>query len=257
MTTQHGMWVSYSGSAEIVLAAVLTAAAAGVAYGGLRLPLPARLPRPGRTTTVCLVLAWVVAIVAFVACLALYIEHALREHLGGHATPADPITPVSVVAFGIVWFAIALMHNSRGWRVALGSALIGALAGPMIFELPFDLIVMARTYPAMPPDPAAYRILFFAPLFAVEIVTLALLTTSPVVRLTRATFWCFAGMLAVFAGWAVVGFAYPSAPAPFALNVVSKVLAFLAALSMFLPERSQPGTAELEPAPQEAWTSVM
>jgi hypothetical protein len=256
MTTQHGLWVSYSGTAEIVLAAVLIGAAAGVAYAGLRLPLPARLPRPGRTATACMVTAWLVAIAAFVACLALYVAHALREHVGGHATPADPITPVSVVAFGIVWFAIALMHNSRGWRVALGSALIGALAAPMIFEFPFDLIVMARTYPPMPPDPAAYRILFFAPLFAVELTTLALLTRSPVMRLTRATFWCFAAMLAVFAGWALVGFEYPSAPAPFALNVVSKILAFLTALSMFLPERSVAGTPELERAP-EAWTSVL
>jgi hypothetical protein len=128
VTTQHGMWINYSGTAEIVLAAVLVAAAAGVAYAGLRLPLPARLPRPGRTATVCMVVAWLVSIAAFIACLALYVVHALREHLGGHATPADPITPVSVVAFGIVWFAIALVHNSRGWRVALGSALIGALA---------------------------------------------------------------------------------------------------------------------------------
>jgi hypothetical protein len=127
----------------------------------------------------------------------------------------------------------------------------------MIFELPFDLIVMARTYPAMPPDPAAYRILFFAPLFAVEVLTLALLTTSPVVRLTRASFWCSAGMLAVFAVWSLDGFAYPSAPAPFALNVVSKVLALAAGLSMFLPERSPVTKAELEQAPQEAWTSVM
>jgi len=38
--------------------------------------------------------------------------------------------------------------------------------------------------------------------------------------------------------------------------VVSKVLAFLTALSMFLPDRSQPGTPKLEAAPQ-AWTSVM
>jgi hypothetical protein len=63
-------------------------------------------------------------------------------------------------------------------------------------------------------------------------------------------------MLAVFAGWSLIGFGYPSSPAPFAVNVASKILAFLTALSMFLPDRSQPGTPELEPAPQ-AWTSVM
>jgi hypothetical protein len=256
MTTQHGLWVSYSGTAEIVLAAVLVGAAAAVAYAGLRLPLPARLPRPGRTARAWLVTAWLLAIATFLACGSLYVLHARHEHFGGHATPADPITPVTVIGVGIIWFAVTLMHGSRGWRIALGSGLIAALAGPWIFELPFDLIIMTRTAP-VPPDPAAYRVLFFAPLFAVAITTLAMLTRSPVLRLTRATFWCIAAMLAVFAVWSLDGFAYPSAPAPLALNVVSKVLSLLAGLSMFLPERSQPGTAELEPARQEVWTSVM
>ena len=108
----------------------------------------------------------------------------------------------------------------------------------MIFEFPFDLIVMARTYPPLPPDPALYRVLFFIPLFLVEFTTLALLTLSPMVRLSRATFFIFALMLAVFAAWALSGFAYPSASVPFALNVLSKILAFVATLNLFLPQRA-------------------
>lgn len=99
-------------------------------------------------------------------------------------------------------------------------------------------------------------LLAIAALLAVAVTTPARLTASPVVRLSRATFWCFAAMLAVFAGWGLIGFAYPSAPAPFALNVASKILAFLTALSMFVPDRSQPRTPELEPA-ETAWTTVM
>jgi hypothetical protein len=253
--TQDGLWVSYGGTADIALAVVLAGAAAGVAFAGMRLPLPARLPRPGRKGRVFLLVAWLTAIAALLVCDSLYVLHARHEHLG-HAPSADPITPVTVIGFGIVWFAIALMHNERGWRVALGSATIGALAAPWIFELPFDLIVMTRTYPPVPPDPAAYRILFFAPLFAVEVTTLARLAASPVVRLSRATFWCFAGMLAVFAVWSLIGFAYPSAPAPFALNVASKILAFLTALSLFIPDRSQLRAPQPERA-APAWTSVM
>lgn len=256
MSSELGLWVSYGGTAEIALAAVLVAAAAGVAYAGLKLPLPARLPRPGRTIRVCMVAAWLAAIAAFLVCADLYIRHGLHEHLGGQATAADPITPVTVIGVGIIWFAVTLMHSSRGWRIALGSGMIAALATPWLFELPFDLIIMARTAP-IAPDPAGYRILFFAPLFAVEITTLALLTTSPVLRLSRATFWCFAAMLAVFAVWSLDGFGYPSAPAPFALNVVSKILGLLAGLSMFLPVRSQARPVELEPAPREVWTSVL
>jgi hypothetical protein len=256
MTTQHGLWASYSGAGEVVLAAALVAAAAGVTYAGLRLPLPARLPQPGRTAKVYLVAAWLASIAALLLCGSLYVLHAEREHFGIHSTPADPITPVTVIGLGIIWFAVTLMHSSRGWRIALGSGLIAALAAPWLFELPFDLVVMTRTAP-MPPDPATYRILLFAPLLAVAITTLAVLTLSPVLRLTRPTFWCIAGMLAVLAVWSLDGFAYPSAPAPFALNVASKILGLLAGLSMFLPERSKASVAELEPAPQEAWTSVM
>jgi hypothetical protein len=253
--TQYGTWVSYGGTAGIALAIVLGGAATAATYAGGTLHLPAPLPRPGRAAKVFLLVAWLVSIAAFLACFSLYALHAEREHLG-QAPPADPITPVTVICLGIAWFAIALMHNSRGWRVALGSAVIGALAAPMIFEFPFDLIVIMRIYPPMPPDPALYRALFFVPLLLAEVTTVAVLTLSPVVRVSRATVWCFAAMLAVFAGWSLIGFGYPSSPAPFALNVASKILAFLTALSMFLPDRSQQGAPELEPAPQ-AWTSVM
>jgi len=252
--TQYGTWVSYSAGADIVLAAGLAGAAVATAYAGTRLRLPVLLPRPRRTATIAMLVAWLVAVAVFLVCVALYAVHAERAHLG-EAPPADPITPVTVIGLGIVWFAIALLHNARGWRVALGSAVIGALAAPMIFEFPFDLIVMGRTYPPIAPDPAAYRALFFAPLLVVEVMTVALLTLSPVVRVSRATFWCFAAMLAVFAGWSLVGFAYPSSPGPFALNVASKILAFLTALSLFMPDRSQPGmTPQKAPG---AWTSVM
>jgi hypothetical protein len=56
------------------------------------------------------------------------------------------------------------------------------------------------------------------------------------VKLSRTTFFCLALMLLVFAVWALAGFGYPSAAVPLAMNVVSKILAFVTALSLFLPE---------------------
>jgi hypothetical protein len=56
------------------------------------------------------------------------------------------------------------------------------------------------------------------------------------VKLSGTTFFCLALMLLVFAVWALAGFGYPSAPVPLAMNVVSKILAFVTALSLFLPE---------------------
>jgi hypothetical protein len=259
--TQYGTWVSYSGTAEFVLAGVLVAVAAGVAYAGSRLPLPARLPTPGKTAKVLMLAIWPLAIVAFFACVAIYAQQAHQvygEHLA-KAAPTDPIDSVSVIAIGAIGLAIAIAYSERGWRLALGSAAIGAIAGWMIFELPFDLIIAARIYPPIPPDPALYRALFFVPLILVEVSTLALLTLSPVVRISRPTFWCFASMLAVFAVWSLFGFAYPGTPAPLALNVVSKILAFATAATLFVPERGTHPTemARAEAQPAIPWTSVM
>jgi hypothetical protein len=47
----------------------------------------------------------------------------------------------------------------------------------------------------------------------------------------------------VFAVWALAGFGYPSAPLPIALNIASKILAFITVLTLFLPQRPAPGQA--------------
>jgi hypothetical protein len=84
--------------------------------------------------------------------------------------------------------------------------------------------------------------------FLAELTTLALLSMSPLVQLSRAAFFAFALMLLIFAVWALSGFGYPSAPLPFALNAGSKVVAFVVALSLFLPQRGQASTPEPAPA---------
>ena len=78
-----------------------------------------------------------------------------------------------------------------------------------------------------------YRALIYVPLLLTEITTLLLLRLSPMVRLTRATFFCFALMLGVWAAWALSGFGYPSSPVPIALNIASKIVAFVTALTLF------------------------
>ena len=249
--TKYGTWVIYGGTARPALAVVLLAVAAALAYAGLKLPLPVGPARPGRKAAVAMIVAWVVAITVFLACVAVYIQQAKREHLAG--APADNIFPVTLIAAGVTFFVIVVNVRPDG-MTAFTSAIIGAMAGPMVFELPFDLIVMARTYPPLPPHPALYRVLFFAPLFLVEITTLSLLTLSPVVRVSRATFYSLALMLAVFAVWALPGFGYPSSPVPYALNVISKLLAFVTVLTLFLPRRAQarmedPHAAQAQPQP--------
>jgi hypothetical protein len=249
--TQYGTWVSYGGVARIELAIVLLAAVAGLAYADTRLPLPARAARaarPGRALLTFMLGTWVLAIAAFLACFAIYVRQERHDYAIGSA-PVDHILPVTLLAAGITFFVILVSSGSYGPVARLASAVIGAIAAPMIFELPFDLIVMARTYPPIPPDPAFYRALFFLPLFLIEITTLSLLTMSPMVKLSKGALFSLASMLAVFAVWALFGFAYPSALIPTALNVVSKLLAFVTVLCLFLPQRARAATQDPRPAP--------
>lgn len=71
-----------------------------------------------------------------------------------------------------------------------------------------------------------------------------MLWLSPAVQVHRATLWCLAGMLAVFAGWGLIGFSYPSGPGPITVNALSKILALITALTLFLPQRAQAETPQ-------------
>jgi len=234
--TLNGGWVSYSGDAKIELAAGLLAVAGCAAYAGIRLRRPIRAVRPPTSVVVLMFSLWGVALVAFLAGLAVYIKQFVHDYPHITSGVHNPITRVTLLA-AVAIFGMILSRTGWRFQTRLGSAVVGAMAAPMIFELPFDLIVMARTYPPLPPDPALYRAVFFTPLILVELTTLWLLTLSPMVRVRKSTFFCFALMTGVFGIWALFGFGYPQAPLPITMNVVSKILAFITALTLFLPDR--------------------
>jgi len=71
-------------------------------------------------------------------------------------------------------------------------------------------------------------------LFLVEFSTVSLLTLLPSMRVTAYASYAVAAMFAVFAVWAAFGFAFPSGPLPLALNVISKILCFVAAIMLFV-----------------------
>lgn len=234
----YGTWVSFRGGGAVVLAVALLAVAGGLASLTRRLPRALEARRPGRAGAALLIVLWLLSIATFLVALGAYIEQLHQEHLA-YPAPVDPITFVTLAAALATFVVILQTGASRGPRVALTSAVIGASVGVMVFELPFDLIVMSRTYPPIPPSPGLYRALFFLPLFAVEVATLSLLTLSPMVKLSRSTLVVLAAMFGVWAIWALFGFAYPSSPGPIILNVVSKLLAFVATLTLFLPEQAE------------------
>ena len=246
MTTAHSLalsrstWIPYGGSAKLELAIVLLAVAVGVTVLGVRLRLPVKLTRPPRPAVLALFITWAGAIPAFLIGVAIYAQQLQKDHsLGYVGKVGEPIAPVTFTAAVVTFIVIVVLSPDRPTRVL--SAAIAAIAAPMIFELPFDLLVMTRTYPPVLPDPGWYRVLFFAPLFLIELTTLSFLTLSPMVKLARSTFFALALMFVVFAVWGLEGLHYPLAPAPFALNVLSKLLAFATILTLFLPQRVRRG----------------
>ena len=112
MATQYGTWVSYTGTARLLLAIILLAAAGGLAYAGIRFRHPVRVPSAGRARTVFMVLAWVIALGALVACWTAYVRQEMHEHIA-EAPPANPITMVTLTA-AVVLFVVVFIATPRG-----------------------------------------------------------------------------------------------------------------------------------------------
>jgi hypothetical protein len=242
--TQYATWASYGGDARIWLALGLLATACCVVLAGIRLPLPVRFTRPGAAGQAAMIVSWATSVAAVLACATIYarqVIHDIRASGLSEGMPRLTILPVTLTAAAVL-FAIIVSRRSPDFRTRLAGAAIGAIAAPMIFELPFDLIVVPRVRLALP-NPPSWLTLVYLSWLLVQITTLLLLRLSPMVRLTRATFFSFALMLGVWAAWALAGFGYPSAPLPIALNITSKILAFVAAFTLFLPRQLAPKQA--------------
>ena len=234
--TQYGTWSPYVGSNSILLAVVLFIVTGVLMYLAMRLHHPIEVKRPGKSIGVSIVVIWLLSVTTFLVAVIIYVG-ALYQQVGHFTGPGNPITPITESSGVVAFLIIAYLARRSGFWVAFGSAIVGTIAAPMIFELPFDLIVMWRTYP---PAPAIlFTLLFFLPLFLVEISSFAMLMLSPVMKLSRYTLFLLAGVFLIFAVWALFGFAYPAAPIPVALNAISKVLAFATAISLFLPQKKE------------------
>jgi hypothetical protein len=224
-------WVSYGDGEAILLAIVLLVVASAFAYAGNRLRAPLGVRRPGGTAAGFMIAIWLLAIYTVGVATFVY-GLQLKQAYPGFVAPRVRVG--TFIDAMVTFFVILYLTRRWGWRVALASAVIGIAAAPMIFEFPFDLIVMARTNPPIPTHPMLYRQLFFLPLFLVEFSTVSLLTLLPSIRVTAYASYAVAGMFVVFAVWAVFGFAFPAEPLPLALNVISKILCFVAAIMLFV-----------------------
>ena len=223
---KYEAWSSYKGSSALILAAVLLAVAAVLAWLGTRLRGRIGAERPGKLVTSTIVIVFLLSGFSFLMAVKAYVLE-LKNQLAplfssatGHAHPRNPITPITVICGLASFVGIIMLTRKHGAWKALVSAVVGSIAAPFIFELPFDLIVMTRTHP---PNPAGvYTPLFSPPLCRCrfELRNAVILICDEAVRYAL---FCLAGMFLVFAVWALVGFGYPSTPILIALNGTSKV----------------------------------
>ena len=232
--THYEAWNPYTGGGSLLLAALLFIITGVLIFLAIRLHNPIEVKRPGKFVSVTIVMVWLLSVIMFLLAEIDYVM-TLYQQIGRFTGPENPITPITETSGIVTFFLIVCLAARRGFWVAVGSAIVGTIAAPMIFEFPFDLIVMGRTYPPTPH--LLFMLLFFLPLFIVEITSFAMLAFSPLMRLSRYSLLFLAGMFLIFAIWALFGFGYPEAPLPIAMNVTSKILAFATAISLFFPQK--------------------
>jgi len=235
-----GTWRPYAGIEAVVLGLVLLVIGGGFVWLGRRLQRPLVPQSPGKAVRVLLVLLWLLSIPAFGAAVLTYNQAFLARWGPNPGIPPNRVSPITDLAVVVTFLLIAIKSRRHGWKIALGSGFICAAAAPLMFELPFDLMVMWRTFPAEPAT--RYTLLYFLPLFMVEVSTFALLTFSPLFKVTNRSLFWLGAMFFVFGVWALFGLHYPNQPVPYALNVAGKLLSFVAAITMFWPAREMETT---------------
>jgi len=221
-------WHPYSGGAAVGLAVLLLALSACLFFVGMRMNRAAKPPIPGRGTKIVIVVIWILAIL-----LVLPIFKEIATSTGQSALGTGPVFPITIASAFVTFVAVAYATRARGPLAAIGYGFAGAVAGPMVFELPFVLIItpVVTTKVGHP--------LFLLTTFLVVILaTLALPWLSSKFTIGRISLYSLAAMFAVFAVWALAtGYAPPADPVSFALNAISKVLGFVSIAAGFLPER--------------------
>ncbi len=181
-------------------------------------------PKPKGALAILLMLLWVLSMLLVIN----YFRQSFTFSglLAGDMGPIFPITSlIALYSFA----AIAYLSLRDGYAMAVFSGIVGALAGIMVFEIPFMIITLPLSGGL---GGLQGEILFGIVMFA-AITTLSVLFTLPKASLTRRSAYALGAMFLTLSVWAIGGFAYPSAPIPFLLNCFAKAMGFLAVILMF------------------------
>jgi hypothetical protein len=225
-------WNPYAGSGAVVLSLVLLVVGVCLIFLGRRLTDDFRFPVPRRALKVVIVLVWALSILLV---LPLFKEVAIET--GQSSLGIGPVFPITIASALGTFVIVAYLTRRGGVLAALGNGFAGAVAGPMVFELPFILIITPVVTTRTP-----HPLFLFLTFLVVILSTLALPFFSSRFAVTRYSLYLLGAMILVFAVWALLtGYAPPSDPVSFALNAVSKVLGFAVVVSGFATRGRTPG----------------
>ena len=131
------------GTDAVFLAVTLLAIGVLLTYLGTRLTGSVRIKRPGKNVSVLMITIWSLSLATFLIAYVTYGLQLYQQKMLA-APPTNPISPITELCGLATFVIIAYLARHHGLKVALGSAFVGTATAPMIFELPFDLIVMGE-----------------------------------------------------------------------------------------------------------------
>jgi hypothetical protein len=219
------VWPPYKGLSAIALSLILFAISGGAFFAAQRMKEAIKLPKMGKVLGAIVIVIWGFSIIFFLG-----INKLFAKYTGG-ASNLGPIFPITITSAVVIFCYAAYVTRRGGPLSSLGNGFLAFIAGPMVFELPFALIIIPLVK-----APVVAEILFLIPLFTIVITTLSMLLLSRRIALTKNSVYLFAAMMFVFALWALDGYHYPTDLVTITLNGVSKVLSFACIAALFFPE---------------------
>lgn len=136
--SHSGNWSPYTGSSSIILAVLLFVVTCILVFVATRVARPITVKRPGKALGISIVVIWVLSVATFLIAIIVYALALVKQvgHVTSVVDPISPITDTSALDSFVVIGVLAYFANRSGFWAALGTAMVGTIAAPMIFELP-------------------------------------------------------------------------------------------------------------------------